>query len=34
MLSEQNTHPGAIKAYKELGWWDKRKTCSPMTYPK
>ena len=33
-LSEENTHPGAIKAYKELGWWDKRKSCQPMTYPK
>lgn len=32
-LSDQNTHPGAIKAYKELGWWDKRKACAPMTYP-
>ncbi len=33
-LSEENTHAGAIKAYKELGWWDKRKACEPMTYPK
>lgn len=33
-LSEENTHPGAIKAYKELGWWDKTKQCEPMTYPK
>lgn len=33
-LSEENAHPGAIKAYKELGWWDKRKSCEPMTYPK
>ncbi len=33
-LSDENTHPGAIKAYKELGWWDKRKSCTPMTYPK
>ena len=32
-LSDDNTHPGAIKAYKELGWWDKRKACEPMTYP-
>jgi TRAP transporter TAXI family solute receptor len=32
-LSEENTHPGAIKAYKELGWWDKTKQCEPMTYP-
>lgn len=33
-LSEENTHVGAIKAFKELGWWDKRKACKPMTYPK
>lgn len=33
-LSEQNAHPGAIRAYKELGWWDKHKDCEPMTYPK
>ena len=33
-LSEENTHAGAIRAYKELGWWDKRKACEPMTYPK
>lgn len=28
-LSETNTHPGAIKAFKELGWWDKRPTKNP-----
>ncbi|MBZ8133186.1 TAXI family TRAP transporter solute-binding subunit [Afifella sp. IM 167] len=33
-LSEENTHPGAIRAYKELGWWDLRNKCDPMTYPK
>lgn len=33
-LSEENTHPGAVKAYKELGWWEQTKKCSPMTYPK
>ncbi|MDA7945905.1 MAG: hypothetical protein MPJ78_00345 [Hyphomicrobiaceae bacterium] len=33
-LSEENTHPGAVKAYKELGWWDLTKKCDPMTYPK
>ena len=33
-LSEENTHPGAIKAFKELGWWEQTKKCSPMTYPK
>ena len=32
-LSEENTNPGAIKAYKELGWWKLTKKCSPMTYP-
>jgi len=32
-LSEENTHPGAIRAYKELGWWEKTKDCDPMTYP-
>jgi TRAP transporter TAXI family solute receptor len=33
-LDENNTHPGAIKAFKELGWWDLAKKCEPMTYPK
>lgn len=33
-LSEENTHPGAIRAYKELGWWELRNKCEPMTYPK
>lgn len=32
-LSEDNAHPGAIRAFKELGWWDLRKQCEPMTYP-
>ena len=32
-LSEDNTHPGAIRAYKELGWWDRTANCEPMTYP-
>ena len=32
-LSEENAHPGAIRAYKELGWWDKTKDCEAMTYP-
>ena len=32
-LSEDNTHPGAIRAYKELGWWDRTANCDPMTYP-
>ena len=33
-LSEENTHPGAVKAFKELGWWGLTKKCAPMTYPK
>ena len=33
-LSEANTNPGAVKAYKELGWWKLTKKCEPMTYPK
>ena len=33
-LSKENTHPGAVKAFKELGWWGQTKKCSPMTYPK
>lgn len=32
-LSDENAHPGAKKAYVELGWWDKRKNYPPMTYP-
>ncbi|MEL6311281.1 MAG: TAXI family TRAP transporter solute-binding subunit [Pseudomonadota bacterium] len=32
-LSEENTHPGAVRAYKELGWWDLTEKCDPMTYP-
>lgn len=32
-LSEENTHPGAVRAYKELGWWDLTDECPPMTYP-
>ena len=33
-LTEENTNAGAIKAYKELGWWEKRKDFDPVTYPK
>ncbi len=33
-LSEENVHPGAKKAYVELGWWDKHKQFPPVTYPK
>jgi TRAP transporter TAXI family solute receptor len=32
-LTEENTHPGAIRAYKELGIWDTRKGTVPVTYP-
>jgi uncharacterized protein len=32
-LSDENVHPGAKKAYVELGWWDKIKNFPPMTYP-
>lgn len=32
-LSEDNVHPGAKKAYVELGWWDKHKQYPAMTYP-
>jgi len=32
-LSEDNAHPGAIKAFKELGWWEKRLKYVPVTYP-
>jgi TRAP transporter TAXI family solute receptor len=33
-LSEENVHPGALRAYKELGLWDKHKNFPPVTYPK
>ncbi|MGD9828665.1 MAG: TAXI family TRAP transporter solute-binding subunit [Hyphomicrobiaceae bacterium] len=33
-LSEENVHPGAKRAYVELGWWDKHKKYPPVTYPK
>ncbi len=29
-LTETNTHPGALRAYKELGWWDDRPTELPV----
>lgn len=32
-LTEENAHPGAIRAYKELGIWDKRLKSTPVTYP-
>ena len=31
-LTEKNAHPGAIKAYKELGIWDKRKEFKPFPF--
>jgi TRAP transporter TAXI family solute receptor len=33
-LTEENTHPGAIRAYKEMGWWELRTKVRPVTYPK
>lgn len=32
-LTEENVHPGALKAYKELGIWDKRKGTTPVKIP-
>lgn len=32
-LTDENVHPGAKKAYVELGWWDTHKKFPPMTYP-
>ena len=32
-LTEENTHPGAIRAYKEIGIWDLRLKTIPVTYP-
>lgn len=32
-LSEENAHPGAIRAYKELGWWEKTEDYPAVTYP-
>lgn len=34
-LTEENTHPGAVRALKEIGWWDTdaRKKSVPVTYP-
>jgi TRAP transporter TAXI family solute receptor len=33
-LTEDNAHPGAVRAYKELGWWELRTKQRPVTYPK
>ena len=32
-LTEENTHPGAMRALKELGIWKTRKGTVPVTYP-
>lgn len=32
-LTEENAHPGAIRAFKEIGIWDLAKKTTPMTYP-
>lgn len=32
-LSDENIHPGAKRAYVELGWWDMVKKFPPVTYP-
>jgi len=32
-LSEENVHPGAKRAYVELGWWDRVKQYPAVTYP-
>jgi TRAP transporter TAXI family solute receptor len=33
-LSEENVHPGAKRAYVELGWWEKTKQFQPVTFSK
>lgn len=32
-LSEENVHPGAKRAFVELGWWDKVRQYPAVTYP-
>ena len=32
-LTDENTHPGAIRAFKEIGIWEMRKDFVPVTYP-
>ena len=32
-LTEENAHPGAIRAFKELGWWELRKSFKPVMLP-
>ena len=33
-LSDENVHPGAKKAYRELGWWDEHKKYPPVVFQK
>ncbi|MFQ5774858.1 MAG: TAXI family TRAP transporter solute-binding subunit [Kiloniellaceae bacterium] len=33
-LTEENAHPGAVRALKEIGIWDLRQKSTPVTYPK
>jgi TRAP-type uncharacterized transport system substrate-binding protein len=33
-LSEENVHPGAKKAYVELGWWEQHKKFPPVVFAK
>ena len=33
-LSEDNVHPGAKKAYVELGWWDQHKKYPAVIFAK
>jgi hypothetical protein len=32
-LSDENVHPGAKRAFVELGWWAKVKQFAAVTYP-
>jgi uncharacterized protein len=32
-LTEENVHPGAKRAFEELGWWESHTDYEPMTYP-
>lgn len=32
-LTEENIHPGAKRAFQELGWWDDRSRELPMVFP-
>lgn len=33
-LDDENVHPGAKRAYVELGWWDRHKKFPPVEFPK